>query len=249
MAEAAIHAGARGLWIEKAVACSLREARLMREMLLKSGVKAIVDHPRRADSAYRAVRRIINQRTLGDLLEVTCLMSGCLIHTGTHSWDMLDFWCGRMAGAAGWLERAPAQSGPIVDCGGNAHILFESGVHAFVAGNTREYYIFQFDLAFKKGRIQIGNDIRKVLLPGPSRLYSGFLELLEAEDYDLSDPYPYPMIYDLVHAIETGVEPLLSVENAITAFEMGLSIFQSHREGHRQVRPQDLDETLRIDSV
>jgi predicted dehydrogenase len=249
MTEAAIRAGARGLWIEKAVACSLQEARLMRELLLKSGVKAIVDHPRRADSAYRAVRRIINDRTLGDLLEVTCIMSGSLIHTGTHAWDMLDFWCGRMAGAEGWLEREPAPNGPLEDCGGNAHIVFENGVHAFVAGNTRNYYIFQFDLAFKKGRIQIGNDIRKVLLPGPSRLYSGFVELFEAEDYVLSDPYPHPMIYDLIHAIETGAEPLLSVANAITAFEMGLSIFQSHREGHRIIRPQDLDVTLRIDSV
>jgi predicted dehydrogenase len=249
MAEAAIYAGARGLWIEKAIASSLREAKLLRDLLLKSGVKAIVDHPRRADPAYRAVRRIIHDKSLGNLLEVTCTMSGNLIHTGTHAYDMLDFWCGRMAGAAGWLEGAQAQTGPITDCGGNAHILFENGVHAFVAGGTRDYYIFQFDLAFTGGRIQIGNDIRKVLLPAPSRLYSGFVELFEAPDYELSDPCPRPMIYDLVHAIETGQAPLMSVENAITAFQMGLSLFQSHREGHRLVRPQDLDETLRIESV
>jgi predicted dehydrogenase len=249
MAEAAIRAGARGLWIEKAIACSLREALLLRGLLLRSGVKAIVDHPRRADPAYRAVRRIINEKSLGDLLEITCMMSGNLIHTGTHAYDMLDFWCGRMAGAEGWLERTQAQTGSITDCGGNAHILFESGVHAFIAGGTRSYYIFQFDLAFAGGRIQIGNDIRKVLLPAPSRLYSGFKELFEAPDYELSDPYPRPMIYDLVHAIETGQAPLMSVEKAITAFQMGLSLFQSHREGHRLVRPQDLDETLRIESV
>jgi len=65
----------------------------------------------------------------------------------------------------------------------------------------------------------------------------------------LSDPYPHPMIQDLVHTMETGRDPLLSVENAITAFETGLSIFQSHREGNRTIRPRDLDETLRIDSV
>jgi hypothetical protein len=41
----------------------------------------------------------------------------------------------------------------------------------------------------------------------------------------------------------------MSVENAITAFQMGLSIFQSDLEGHRLIRPQDLDETLRIESV
>jgi predicted dehydrogenase len=249
MAEAAIRAGARGLWIEKAIACSLRETSLLRDLLIKSGVKAIVDHPRRADPGYRAVRRIIHEKRMGNLLEVTCMMSGSLIHTGTHAYDMLDFWCGRMAGAEGWLERTQPRGGSLTDCGGNALVLFENGVHAFIAGGTRDYYIFQFDLAFTKGRIQIGNDIRKVLLPGPSRLYSGFVELFEAQDYELSDPCPHPMIFDLVHAIETGEEPLMSVENAITAFQMGLSIFQSDLEGHRLIRPQDLDETLRIESV
>jgi len=57
------------------------------------------------------------------------------------------------------------------------------------------------------------------------------------------------MVYDLVHSLETGEEPLLSVENATTAFRTGLSIFQSHLEGHRPVLPGELDERLCIVSV
>jgi predicted dehydrogenase len=249
MANAAICAGARALWIEKAIACSLKETTELQQLLRSSGVKAIVDHPRRAESAYRAVRRIIREKTLGDLLEVTCMMSGSLIHTGTHAFDMLDFWCGKMETALGWLECPLTPCAAIRDCGGNGHLRFENGVHAFIAGSTRDYYIFQFDLAFSGGRIQIGNDVRKVLLPAASRLYSGFEELFEAQDFELCDPYPHPMIYDLIHALETGAEPLMSVENAITAFRMGLSLFQSQREGNRLIRPQDLDEDLRIESI
>ncbi len=247
--EASIRFGARGLWIEKAIACSLREIHALKETLHFSGVKAIVDHPRRADPAYRAVRRVIREKSLGKLLEITCSMSGSLIHTGTHAYDMLDFWCGPVQWAAGWLEKPQDAHAPLEDCGGHGHIVFENGVHAFVVGGTRDYYLFQFDLTFTRGRIQIGNDIHKVLLPAPSRLYSGFLELFEAPDYELSDPYPRPMVYDLVHALESGEEPLMSVDNAVTAFRTGLSIFQSHLEGHRPVRLEELDETLRILSV
>jgi predicted dehydrogenase len=249
MIRASIEAGARGLWIEKAIACSLEEAEILQRLLREAGVKAIVDHPRRADPAYRAVKRIIAERDLGPLLSVTCMMNGSLIHTGSHAYDMLDFWCGAMTGAVGWLEHPAPSEGPIEDCGGNGHITFESGVHAFIVGRTRNYYLFQFDLAFSRGRIQIGNDIRKVLRPGPSRLYSGFTELFEDTKYELNDPYPHPMIYDLIHALESDAEPIMSVHNAIAAFRMGLALFQSDREGHRLIRPDALNPAMRIESV
>ena len=249
MIRASVHAGARGLWIEKAIACSIPEATELEHLLRQSGVTAIVDHPRRTDPAYRAVRRIITEGELGDLLSVTCMMSGSLIHTGTHAFDMLDYWCGSMTGAVGVLEKPLSMNDSIQDCGGSGQLFFDSGVHAFIVGRTRGYYIFQFDLAFTRGRIMIGNDIQRVLLPGPSKLYAGFEELFEDPDFELFDPYPWPMVHDLIHAIETGAEPAMSLANAIRAFKMGLALFQSHREGTRLIQPEELDETLRIESI
>jgi predicted dehydrogenase len=249
MIEDCVHAGVRGLWIEKAIACSVAEAVRLEALLNQSGVMAIVDHPRRTSPAYRAVRRIIQQHTLGSLLSVTCMMSGSLIHTGTHAYDMLHFWCGEMRSAIGWLEQPLPDEGPVEDCGGDGHLLFDGEIHAFIAGRTRDYYVFQFDLAFSEGRIQIGNDIQKVLLPGPSKHYSGFEELFEDPTCQLSDPYPWPMIYDLIHSLETGEEPAMSVSNAIEAFKMGLALFQSHKEGNRLIGRDELDKSLRIESV
>jgi predicted dehydrogenase len=249
MIQAALASGARGLWIEKAVVCSLQEAETLEQELLRSGVKAIVDHPRRAHPAYRAVKRMIDEGTFGALLNVTCTMSGSLIHTGTHAYDMLQFWCGNMKGAVGWLEKPASSAGPIKDCGGPGHMIFNNGMHACIVAGTRDYFIFQFDLAFTKGRIELGNDIQRVLRPGPSELYNGFTELFEVPEFELSDPYPYPMVYDLIHALETGAEPLMSVSNAIHAFRMGLALFQSDLEHHRLITPEELDPSLRIESV
>jgi predicted dehydrogenase len=195
------------------------------------------------------VKRIIDDHVLGDLIGVTCMMSGSLIHTGSHTYDMLHFWCGEMVGAVGWLERPAPRDGPIIDCGGSGHMVFQNGVHAYIVGHTRDYYIFQFDLAFTQGRIQIGNDICQVLRPQPSKLYSGFEELFVDSGFVLDDPYPHPMVYDLIHALEANAEPVMSVTNAITAFKMGLALFQSDREGHRLIEPADLDPTLRIESI
>ena len=64
MIEASLQAGACGLWVEKAIACSLAEADEIQRLLSRHGAKAIVNYPRRADAAYRAVGSIIKERTL-----------------------------------------------------------------------------------------------------------------------------------------------------------------------------------------
>jgi predicted dehydrogenase len=249
MCRAALDAGARGLWIEKAIGCSIAEAELLREQIARAGAVAIVDHPRRADARYRAVRRLIEERAFGDLQTVNCLMSGNLMHTGTHAWDILLFWGGPWTSAQAWLDSPVERAGRMCDAGGHAHIVFEGGVHAYVTGRNKDYYVFQFDLVFSLGRVQIGNDVLRVLRPADSPRYSGFRELLEVTDVPLDDPWPHPMVYDLVDAMERRREPVMSVQNAVEAFRLGAALFQSHRDGHAVVTPGALDARLAIDSV
>ena len=241
----AIEVGVRGLWIEKAIACSVREACEIERLITASGASAIVDHPRRAQPAYRRVKRLIDNKGLGELQTINCLMSGLVVHTGSHAWDMLHYWCGEPALVAGWLDGDVPAKGPVEDRGGHGHIEYASGVHAWATARSKRYFIFQFDLVFSEGRVQIGNDVMKVLRPDASRLYSGFRELYECAE-PLGDPYPYPMVYDLVHAMETGEEPLMSIGNAIAAFRTGVALFQSHRAGHTPVAPRQLDEELTV---
>ena len=241
----AVEAGAKGLWIEKAIACSAREASEIERIVAASGASAIVDHPRRAQPAYRGVKRLIDAGALGELQTINCLMSGLVVHTGSHAWDMLHYWCGVPASVTGWLDGDVPAEGPVDDCGGHGHVQYASGVHAWVMARSKRYFIFQFDLVFSEGRVQIGNDVMKVFRPDASRLYSGFRELYECRE-PLGDPYPYPMVYDLVHAMESGQEPLMSVANAIAAFRTGVALFQSHRAGHVPVAPDQLDEGLTV---
>jgi predicted dehydrogenase len=72
MAQAALRAGARGLWLQKAVATSMASARTLRATAAAAGASVVVNHPRAQDPHYRAVPRIIDDGTLGSSRASTC---------------------------------------------------------------------------------------------------------------------------------------------------------------------------------
>ncbi len=269
MCEAAIAAGARGLWIEKAVACSLEEAARLEVALARAGVAAVVDQPRRADPRYRAVQRLVARQQFGRLETVHALFSGHFLHTGTHAWDVLQFWCGPWQRITAWLEAgeegsadgrdardglagapdAPAEAGAMVDRGGHAFVTFASGARAFVSGRRKRFFVFQFDLLFEGGRVQLGNDAWLAWAPAPSPRYTGFVELAPHPAEQIpgtDDPPPRGMLDDLLHAIDTGEPPLMSVRHAVAALELGLAAFQSDAGGHVEVSRGDVRPSLRV---
>ena len=246
MCEAAIQAGARALWIEKSLGCSLREANRIMELVAETGVAAVVDYPRRARPAYRAVKRLIDEQRFGKLQTVTCHMNGQLLHTGTHAFDVLRYWGGEAIRACATLEHEPRADMEFQDRGGSGTIEFDSGIVAFISARRKRYYIFQFDLIFEEGRILLGNDIRKVYTPADSRLYSGFRELFETDEVELSDPHREDLLQDLVTSMETGEPPISSVTNAVEALRIGLALFESDRRQAQWVNIREVPEDLRI---
>lgn len=248
MALAALEAGAKGLWLEKALGCSLEEAEQIETALRKRGAAGVVDYPRRGRAAYRTIKSLIDAGTFGTLQSVTCHMTHQLIHTGTHAFDVLDYWCGEMIAASGTLEIGPSDDGRVRDQGGSGEMVFRSGVRAFISAYRKKYYIFQFDLIFEDARILIGNDIAKVYRPATSKNYSGFKELFEMPDFDWGKPYRRSMLDELIHCVKTGDAPLFSIANATTALRMALTLFESAKRGGAFVRPEEIDPTLRIEN-
>jgi predicted dehydrogenase len=312
MARAAIESGARGLWLEKAVACSMAEADALRTLAHRAGVAVVVNHVRRADPAWRRVAEIVASEELGRLESVHCLFSGHFLHTGTHAWDLLDEWCGPWAtvqcwgdevqgheaqGRRGAAAREEAQQGPPSplrgfggtssteaqgdrrsagpvdadsgwaaiprapgavsrdlapesrepDPSGVAHIVFENGVHAFVSGSRKRYFIFQCDLVFTAGRIQIGNDVRRVFRPAPSPRYEGFIELEEASE-PLETAASPSLLDALLDAIESGGDKLTSLDEAIRALHLGLAVVRASHTG-AVLAPADLPVEFYVESV
>jgi predicted dehydrogenase len=272
MALDALDAGARGLWLEKAVATSVVSARELRAAALAAGASVVVNHPRSQDPHYRAVRRLIDDGTLGPLESIHVLFSGHLIHTGTHAWEVLDSWLGPWAEVRCWPDRTVAADGTepsgsrpqaagasqppgsgreaddAHDIGGRVHVRFANGVDAFVSGGRKSYFIFQFDLIFAQGRIHLGNDVNEVLVAGPSPRYSGFTELTEAS-WRLDGPGGAPLVAVLADAVERGAADLSSLDAAIRALALGIATVQAAARPGVPVTPATLDEALVVASV
>ena len=266
MCRDALAAGARGLWIEKAIACSIDEAAGIAALVASHGAAAVVDHPRRSDARYQAVGRWIHERALGRLETVHTVFSGHLLHTGTHAWDLLLDWCGPWATVDATLDDdrvsgdgRDAGAEPVRDRdaeserdrGGRARIVFANGVEAFVTGGAKAYFVFQFDLVFERGRVRIGNDVWEVQVPDASPRYSGFDELVADPDRAtavLEGASSGSVLDDLVHAMRHGGEPRHSVARAADALALGIGLVQAGRSG-RRLGPGDLDSVLRIESV
>jgi predicted dehydrogenase len=272
MALAALEAGARGLWLEKAVATSLASAQTLRDAAAAAGASVVVNHPRSQDPHYRAVRRLIADGTLGRLESIHVVFSGHLMHTGTHAWDVLEGWCGPWAEVRTWPDAAPPAGGAETsgsrphaagepsaaaadpgadtaeDVGGRVHIHFASGVDAFVSGGRKSYFIFQFDLIFTQGRVHLGNDVNRVLVTGPSPRYTGFVELTEAS-WRLDGPGGAPLVSVLADAVRGGVSDLTSLDAAIRALALGIATVQASTTPGVAVTPATLDPTFVVASV
>ncbi|MDQ8187127.1 Gfo/Idh/MocA family oxidoreductase [Pelagicoccus sp. SDUM812002] len=248
MALAALECGIKGLWLEKALGCSIAEGEAIQAALENHKATAVVDYPRRARAHFRKIKELIENQTYGRLESVTCHMTHQLIHTGTHAFDILRYWCGEALSVSGKLEHGCDSSNEIRDQGGQATIQFSSGTVGFVSAYRKKYYIFQFDLIFEKARILVGNDIEKVYLPDASKLYTGFRELFEQPSYEWGSYYSRGMLAELTHSMRTGEVPLYSVPNAIEALRIALAIFASHLEGGKAIAPHEVDPRLKIES-
>jgi predicted dehydrogenase len=275
MCRDAVAAGARGLWIEKAVACSVEDADALARELDAAGVSAVVDYPRRLEPRYRAVGACLEAGTLGRLESVHVLFSGHIVHTGTHAWDLLLAWCGpwtrvdasldtpaHEAAASGDAhERDEADAaryatalagGGIVDRGGRARIVFANGVEAFVTGGAKGYFVFQCDLICSRGRVRIGNDVWEVLAPADSPRYSGYRELAPVDDplaaLPPTPPGPGAVLDALLQAVGGAGTADLSVRAAADALALGIAIMQAGLTGCT-VTPATLDRSLRVLSV
>ncbi len=198
-AEIVMHAarsGARVIVCEKPLCGDLGLARKMLRTCERRGVRLIVNHERRYDSRYRAVKRLIEKGAIGQPRTVHASIltgprrgaaaagegGGVLLHDGTHMVDMIRFLFGEIASVEGEFRRDRRHKG--FEDRALARLCTKDGVEVFLeAGGSRRYFQFELDISGTDGRIIIGNGYQELRRAGESRLYAGFRDLL---------PSPFP---------------------------------------------------------
>ena len=229
--------GAKGIYCEKGMACSLAEVDAMVEAVERNGVKFNMGTLRRWSAGANRAKALIDSGEIGATQTVISYSCGSLLHTASHFLDLLLYFADDapvewVQGTILNSEFDPSATRSDTDLSGIATIRFESGVW----GHLMSAPLWaQFEVVCADGALRTVNDC-------------GEWDLWKAETVERRKRYrrePFPeyekesstvrLIRDLVQAIETDGDTQQGVRNAAMTAEIAFGIIESHRQGGARV--------------
>jgi len=210
---------------EKPLAQTALEAKKIVSLNEKGPVKILVNHERRYSRDYLKAKRHIEKRCFGPLRSIHAALYmrdtrpayDILLDDGTHLVDIVLFLTGSEIAvlAARRLCDKTRDSILVTAKTGEVPLLLE-------VASGRNYFTFELDLSFQRGRIRIGNGLYEEYESGPSPFYEGMRSLARN-----SSRRPYPtgyfsgMMADAVSCARTPEHmPVSSALDGLRAIEV-----------------------------
>lgn len=237
-----VEAGVKAVWVEKAIATSLRDARAMVRLARKHEVATAVNHPRRWSAKYIRARDLVRAGAIGTPESIVSTFSGNLIHTGTHAFDVMRFVFGDVVAVRGTpdpgVEGLAYQPGREIldDIGGNGTLRFANGAVGTINARAKDYFVFEFEILGSTGSIRLGNATPLTLLkPAPAGYATQFEDLARVDDSEVlptrSSRRQGSAIGDLVAELTHGIPGTNSIEEGYKALEIALGFHESFKSG------------------
>jgi predicted dehydrogenase len=242
-AEIAIYAaehGVRGIWCEKAMACSLAECDAMVEAIDRHGVKFNLGTTRRWHPAIIQLCALLARGEFGRVQAIVAYGGGALLHSGSHTCDLLL----RLAGdpPVEWVQGTvdpgdwwDGMSSHVPrDLAGSGQVRFANGVMGYylAAGPGGDFEVLAGDAIV---RIRNNGGDWDLWRRGPR---AGW-------DRPAFQPAPFPpfphvsrsvnLLGDLRDAVLTGRDTLGNARVARAGTEIALGLVESHRQGGARV--------------
>ena len=249
MAVKTAEAGVKMIYLEKAMACSMREADAVLEACKKNNVAFNTGVLRRFDPRYHHARKLIEQGEIGQAKIAVHYAGSSLMHGHIHSIDTLMYLLGDPMAVSVWGELRPKTlqiENNRLDSDPSAiyHIEFTSPLPSGrgaggegLEGWTIPIGHWDFEVFGTEGSIKGMNNgvdwsMRKATLIGDKRTV--FRDV----------PYPsfetrsatVVCLEDLVKAVEENRPTLGNVEVTHQATELCLAVAESHRQGGVRVK-------------
>ena len=162
-------AGVKGIFCEKPLTTSLKDADRIIETIERNGTKMAVDHTRSWVPVYQSVRQAIREGQIGNLTRVVAHMGGSrsmLFRNGTHLIDGICYFADSdpvwviAAHEKGFEDYGTEYKGeggkdPSLDPASTLIIEFENGIRGIVNSAKMTPSIFEFDLLGPNGRYKV----------------------------------------------------------------------------------------------
>lgn len=241
-------AGVRGIFCEKPIAASLREADEMVEVCRAMGIPLACGAIWRNHPYMQAARRLIADGEIGQVFSVNGYhTSGEISGGGCHTLNVMRMLAGDADAdwVIGWMEGDPHSDH---DQGAGGYLRFRGGVEGFLHVRA----------GVRSGVEAIGErglffwDWQDVSLWKATKEGAGYRDLRPA-------PFPYPDLFapdvypaitggirSLIDSIERGGKPLCSGDDMRKVLEIAVALRESHRRGHVPVHLPMEDRSLKI---
>ena len=230
--------GARAIYCEKALCCSLAEADAMTAAVEGHGVKFNTGTLRRWHPGMEQVRRMIDDGTLGHLTSVITYSVGSVLHSASHFFDLMLYWAGDPE--IEWIQGTVTSPGFDPDSTCWDQDLDATGIVQFANG-VRGYLMStavwaEFAAIGSKCVAEVRNNGLEFGLRRRGKI-GNYEEYLPAEfpTYERVSP-TVRLIEDLVQAIDNDGETRQGIATAVKAEEIAFGLIESHRQNGARVK-------------
>jgi len=236
MVVAAAEAGVKAIWCEKAMAVSLTECDGMIAACEKAGTVLAINHQRRWDGRYVALKRFLDAGEIGQVQAVQIHFGGGrLCRGGSHAFDLARFFVQEdISWGMGWLSDPDA-----FDPGGTGIFETQSGIRIVIDDALGMQHGLWVEVIGDGGIIKLvddGFDVQ-VWTPDEREGWAGFGVMSRrhlARNHSVGSPFLNAM-GDLIQCIEKGIPSQSSGQDGCKAFEMVTAVHLSHRDEKRPI--------------
>jgi predicted dehydrogenase len=218
------------IYLEKAIACSMREADAVRDACRAHGARMNTGVLRRFDPRYHQMRRWIEAGEIGEVRGAAHFASSSLLHGHIHSVDTLLYLLGdpRAISVQGEL-RPPSReiTGNRIDDDPAAtyRIRFEGGLEAW----SLPYGHWDFQVFGSAGDIRVTNNAIDMEMRKATKLANKYTILRPVPVTVPNGSATLALLEDLVDAHEQQRPPLGNIEITHHATEICFAVAESHR--------------------
>lgn len=248
--EAAVAAGAKGIFCEKPLALSLEDADAIVAACKAANCVLSVNHSRRWSPTYLKAKELLDSGAIGNLVSLFGICQGVkpfpawvadeegpLLHDAVHLFDLFRLYGGEAQSVMGTALRRE-QPFHVED---DSHAIFEmrSGTSAVAMVNERtRYFRFELQIQGTEGVIVLKDSENQLLLSVDRTDRTNEVDP-RIEWWEL-EANAFPTVQDnssigdavaeLVQCMETGVTPSSPGEDGVASLEMVMGVYESQRQ-------------------
>ncbi|MDR3602239.1 MAG: Gfo/Idh/MocA family oxidoreductase [Desulfosporosinus sp.] len=219
------------IFCEKPLVSCVDEAKLLAQKLQKGNCLLIPNLSRRWNSGMQRVKAHVANRQYDELQKIHVKYTRGIHNTGSHFLDLLHWWGGKISEVQ-VIRKINTSADYDSDPSYTFAFLIDENILGFAeAFDDEQYYLFEIDLYFSKGKIEIRNSGDDVFYyqVGEHHLYTGFksLYLERCENQLLSESNLANAINHLVNILDGLEQPLCTVEHGVYPLYVAETLIRS----------------------